>query len=204
MRFVWNFLQLLVFLSPLIVLVWVVLRKRKMLWNFVKGHRWISIALSPLIVAVLGILLLCWTVFFAMFGSIGMSFLARYVPHDPPSWTEDHFDECFSISDGVEVLAGGDPAHHQFNEHVCDYVIHFTDPQKAEQFRRQVSEVMSWSEWAHGPLNHSYSEDFENHFTLWRSTDFVWRHGRTRHLMKIYEGKDNYFYISDLILIDPN
>ena len=30
------------------------------------------------------------------------------------------------------------------------------------------------------------------------------RHGRTRHLMKIYEGKDNYFYISDLILIDPN
>ena len=192
-----RILLFVIILSPWIALVWWVVRRRKSIFGFIRRRKLLSLMLAP--VAGIGLLgfYTVWAICVVVFGSILNSALERMIPHEPPAWVGSGLDEVFNMNEGVEVLAGGDPAWHQYNEKICDYLIHITDPAKLAYFEKYLARIMPIEERSAHPLTDlPYLGSYADKFPTTHRLQFREFSANAEYNLTVYVGVDGYYYLS--------
>lgn len=190
-------LLFLLCISPWLVSGWWLLKRRKTILAAIRAHKLLSLALAPVAGVVLLVCYTIWAICVGVFGNILNSELERIIPHDPPEWIGSGLDAVLNLSEGVEVLAGGDPGGHQYNEKICDYLMHLTTPAQEAHFRQQLADRLSIEEKTDTPLRGlPYLSGYENKFPTTHSVQFTEHSSTTAYNLTVYLGSEGYYYLS--------
>ena len=183
--------------SPWFVPGWWLLKRRKNILAYIRGHKLLSLALAPVVGVVLLVFYTIWAICVGVFGNILNSELERIIPHDPPEWVGSGLDAVFNLNEGVEVLAGGDPGGHQYNEKMCDYLMRITAPAQEARFRQHIVARLPIEEKSDHPLRGlPYLSGYEDKFPTTHCVQFTEHSSTTAYNLTVYLGSEGYYYLS--------
>lgn len=192
-----RYVLLILAFSPWVAMIWWLIRRRKSVFSYIRGHKLLCLMLSPVAAVALVVIYSLWAICVFVFGNIANSMLERVIPHDPPAWVGSGLDEIFYLKEGVEVLAGGDPGMHQYNEKIKDFLIRIADPDNNARFQRIVAgESLIREKWDTPLTGMAYIAGYEDKFPTTHRVQYSGWQGNTEYNCEVYIGIDGYYYLT--------